>query len=523
MFGAGFGKRLGLSFKCSVFLSFITGAVAALIFPPFVGMWQGYAAFVFFLALLLGRERSKKEMFWLAYWFGFSFYAVGFIWINNALLIDDNKFAEYVPLVFMATGLFFGLFTGVPALIAAVGKNVYARGLLFSLFFVFFEWIRSFIFTGFPWNLLGTALSFESNLVQGAAYIGTYGLSFMLLLFLCCVALLLCGMLKKRCCYGALLFVILPVIFFCWAATKYQAIRADGLTVRLVQPSIPQTFKWHPALAYKNFRQYIELSKSKPLEGVDMVVWGETASPYFLDRDEEHLKEITEAIPVNGFLATGLLRAAIVNGEIVPYNSLFIINKEGEIKDYYDKAHLVPFGEYLPFRNYLPDFMTPVANVVGDLGRGEPFKNIQVEGLPLMGGAICYESIFPKAVVNPQSKPELLLVLANDGWYGVSAGPYQHLAAAQMRAVEEGITVVRSANTGISAVIFPNGDIVGQIGLNEEGISDIILPQVLAKETLYGRYGNSILLALFFIGMLAVFFLNTLKGCFRSGDGKAVA
>ena len=193
------------------------------------------------------------------------------------------------------------------------------------------------------------------------------------------------------------------------------------------------------------------------------------------------------------------------------------------MKDYYDKAHLVPFGEYLPFRAYLPDFMTPVANVVGDLGQGEPFKNLQVQGLPLMGGAICYESIFPKGVINPKSKPEILLVLANDGWYGVSAGPYQHLAAAQMRAVEEGITVIRSANTGISAVILPNGDTIGGIGLNEEGVSDVVLPKVLAKDTMYGRYGNIVLLFLLLIGVGLAFGLNTLNSCLGKSDSKVAA
>lgn len=502
-----------VSYKWKLLFSFFAGAVGALIFPPFAGCWQGYVAIVLFLSLLFGSACSKKTQFWLAYAFGFSFYAVGFIWINNALLIDENRFATFVPLVFMATGLFFGLFWGIPAVLAARGQNIYTRGLLFCLAFVLFEWVRSFIFTGFPWNLLGTALSFNPYLIQGAAYIGTYGLSFVLLLFLCGVAILLTGAVRRKFYLGAIYFILLPLAFLYFSGQAYQTMESGELTVRLVQPSIPQTFKWHLVLAYKNFREYIDLSKSQPLDGVDMVVWGETASPYALDGDEEHRQEIREAIPKKGFLITGLLRAGIENGEIVPYNSLFVLNDSGEVKDYYDKAHLVPFGEYLPFRKYLPDFMTPVANVVGNLGSGVPFKNIQVEGLPLMGGAICYESIFPKEVLNPLQKPEILLVLANDGWYGVSSGPYQHLAAAQMRAVEEGVTVIRSANTGISAVIYPNGDILGRIGLNVVDISDVKLPQVLAKETFYGRYGNKILLVLLLCLLVISWLLDTLKSC----------
>lgn len=325
----------------------------------------------------------------------------------------------------------------------------------------------------------------------------------------CGAAILVSGAFQKRFYDGALWFILLPAGFLLWAAGQYEKAEPGTTVVRLVQPSIPQTFKWEPGLAYRNFRKYIDLSKSRPSDGVKLVVWGETASPYFLDRDEEHLAEITEAVPDGGFLITGLLRAGFENGAYVPYNSMFVINGRGEIKDYYDKAHLVPFGEYLPFREYLPAFMAPVASVVGDLGSGEKYKKLQVAGLPLMGGAICYESIFPKEVLNPEQKPELLVVLANDGWYGVSAGPYQHLAAAQMRAVEEGITVIRSANTGISAVIAPNGDVSGLIGLNEEGVSDTALPKVLEKSTLYGRYGNIVPGGLLFFCLLLALLLNS--------------
>ena len=248
-----------------------------------------------------GQENSDRPVwrkwFGTAYVFGFSFYAVGFSWISNALLIDGNKFAAFIPAVFASTGLFFGLFWAVPAALAAGGRNVYARALLFCAWFVFFEWVRSFIFTGFPWNLLGTALAFDVRAIQGAAYIGTYGLSLLLLLMSCGAAILVSGAFQKRFYGGALWFILLPAGFLLWAAGQYEKTEPGTTVVRLVQPSIPQTFKWEPGLAYRNFRKYIDLSKSRPSDGVKLVVWGETASPYFLDRDEEHLAEITEAVP----------------------------------------------------------------------------------------------------------------------------------------------------------------------------------------------------------------------------------
>ncbi|MBO5039204.1 MAG: apolipoprotein N-acyltransferase [Alphaproteobacteria bacterium] len=509
--------------KVVLFLGLMcAGAVGSLVFPPFVNSLAGYAALILFLFYLLGTERSPKELFWSAYAFGFGFYAVGFSWISNALLIDDQRFAALVPVVFLATGGFFGLFWAIPAALSGKIKERYGRVLLFCAAFVFFEWVRSFIFTGFPWNLLGTALSFDIRLIQGAAEIGTYGLSLMLMMFLCGAALLGESVKERRFLKGCLFFLFIPLFFVLgtgYGAKKLE--KGESLTVRLVQPSIPQTLKWHKAVAYKNFREYIDLSKEKNeesglnLNDVDLVFWGETACPYFLDYDREHLLELTEAVPQNGFLVTGLLRVGMENGKTVSYNSMFVINGRGEIKDYYDKAHLVPFGEYLPFRTYLPDFMRPIAGVIGDLGRGEKYKLIKVAGVPVMGGAICYESIFPHEVLNKSEKPEILAVLANDGWYGVSAGPYQHLAAAQMRAVEEGVTVIRSANTGISAVIAPNGEILGRIELNEIGARDVKIDFKLSKNTIYGQWGNLVLAGLLVLFLLGAGVSVSINNCYN--------
>ena len=191
--------------------AFFAGAAATLILPPFIDVWQGYVALVLFLALLLGKPRTKKSLFWLAYFFGFAFYAVGFSWINKALLLDSDEFAAFVPAVFLATGAFFGLFWALPAIVAFWGRNIYSRIVLFSTAFVAFEWVRSFIFTGFPWNLLGTALSFDVKLIQMAAYIGTYGLSLLLLLACGGAAALFAGAVRRKFYTGALALALIPV------------------------------------------------------------------------------------------------------------------------------------------------------------------------------------------------------------------------------------------------------------------------------------------------------------------------
>lgn len=493
--------------RVSLWLWFFLGAIGASIFPPFKSAEWGYVSVIFFLFYIFCRDYSKKQLFWLSYIYGIGFYVVGFAWICNALLLEKD-IVTYVPLVLLAIGAFFGLFWSVPVVFSGIAKNVYARMLCFCASFVFVEWIRSFIFTGFPWNLFGTALSFDVRLLQCASIVGSYGLSLSVLLILCGLVLFILSVVRRKFYWGSLIFVLVPLSFILFYAGGFSKANQDGdVKVRLVQPNIPQSYKWESDKAYENFRKHIDLSKFDN-EDVDLVVWGEAAVPYPLDRDINHLIEVTEAIPANGFLVTGLLRGAMEYSGLVVYNSLFVINERGDILDYYDKSHLVPFGEYLPFREYLPDFMRPVANIVGTLGKGEKYKNIKVAGLPLMGGAICYESIFPSEVVNKKDKPEILLVLVNDGWYGMSPGPYQHLVASQMRAIEEGVTVIRSANTGISAVIADNGEILGEIGLNVAGKVDVVLPKKLSHGTIYGKFGNVIPLTLAVILIFIAFFMD---------------
>lgn len=494
--------------KVSAWVWFFLGGIGALVFPPFTSVFWGYASIISFLLYVFCNDYTKKRLFGLSYVYGIGFYIVGFGWINNALLLDDDL-VQFVPFVVFAIGLFFGLFWSVPFVISWFGKNIYSKMLYFCSSFIFVEWIRSFIFTGFPWNLFGTALAFDVKLLQGASVIGTYGLSLCLMLMLCGIVLLLKSILDKKVYWGAVGFIVIPLVFILVCANTFVGSNRNGdIKVRLVQPNIPQTYKWDSAKAYENFRKHIDMSKSSVDDEIDLVVWGEAAVPYPLDRDINHLIEVTEAIPANGFLVTGLLRGAMEYGEIVAYNSLFVINERGDILDYYDKSHLVPFGEYLPFREYLPDFMRPVTNIVGTLGKGEKYKNIKVNGLPLMGGAICYESIFPGEVVNKKEKPEILLVLVNDGWYGISAGPYQHLVASQMRAIEEGVTVIRSANTGVSAVIADNGEILGEIGLNVAGVVDVVLPKILSHSTFYGKFGNIIPLSMAFVLLILAYIFD---------------
>ena len=464
------------------------------------------------LFYLMQNTQTAKSWFNLGYWFGFGFYAFGLAWIGNALLIDAKTFGWLYPIVLMACGGFFGLFIAFPACLSFYFKNIYARFLSFSALWVIFEWIRSFIFTGFPWNLLGTTLAFAPQTMQLASVIGTYGLSLLVLLTCLSPALWLCHKSRQNAVLSLSIIsflILLNLGYGFWRVNALGDSQESNIKIRLVQPSIPQTMKWSPVSLDENLNKYIALSREKGLEDIDFVIWGETASPFPLDYDNYYRELVTNAISEKGHLITGSLRyEADENDFYQPLNSMFIVNKHGVIEAHYDKSHLVPFGEYIPFREYLPKWVRPITNTIANFKAGKGLQNIQIADYPSLGALICYEIIFPAQVVNKNQKPQWLINLTNDGWYGNSAGPYQHLVSAQMRAVEEGITIVRAANTGISAVIDRLGTIRHALGLNQQGILDTYLPQELETATIYGKYRNIIPLILCFLNLAFAFLLK---------------
>ena len=484
--------------------AFALGILSIAALPPY------FCFPILFLTLsglfyLMQNTKTSKDWFKLGYWFGFGFYAFGLAWIGNALLIDAKTFGWLYPLVLVAAGGFFGLFIAIPASLSFFFKNIYARYLSFSALWVIFEWIRSFIFTGFPWNLLGTTLAFSPITIQLASVIGTYGLSLVVLMTTIAPALYFCNSSKKNLSLALsliCLFSILNLGYGFWRLNQYSDSQESDIKIRIVQPAIPQSMKWSPVSLDENINKYIALSRLSGLEDIDFVIWGETASPFPLDYDNYYRELVTNAIPEKGHLITGSLRYEVdENNFYQPLNSMFILNRHGIIEAHYDKSHLVPFGEYIPFREYLPQWVRPITNTIANFKAGKGLQNIQIGHYPSLGALICYEVIFPAQVVNSNNKPQWLINLTNDGWYGNSAGPYQHLVTAQMRAVEEGITIVRAANTGISAVINRLGEIKNLLGLNQEGILDAALPQKLEIATIYGKYSNFLPLILCFLNL----------------------
>jgi apolipoprotein N-acyltransferase len=293
--------------------------------------------------------------------------------------------------------------------------------------------------------------------------------------------------------------VLVPAAGGAWRLAGGADPVVPGVRLRLVQPSIAQTLKWNPAEREANFRRQILLSTA-PGAGPTptTVIWSESAATFFLERDEPHRTALAAAVPPGGLLLTGAPRSdpPPQPGRHV-WNSLVALDGTGRILATYDKFHLVPFGEYVPFRSILP--IDSVAGGTIDYSAGPGPRTLSLPGLPPVGPLICYEAIFPGAVTDEAHRPAWLLNLTNDAWYGFTSGPFQHFAITRVRAVEEGLPMVRVANNGISGIIDAHGRVTARLSLDAVGFLDGALPVALPP-TLYARFGDWLFAALLLLG-----------------------
>jgi apolipoprotein N-acyltransferase len=262
--------------------------------------------------------------------------------------------------------------------------------------------------------------------------------------------------------------------------------------VRIVQPNVAQSEKWRPENGSRQVAQLVEMSRRPGFDRLAAVVWPETAPPLIIDPGSPALQVMARAVPPGGYLLTGAARSTQRPQDGV-WNSLLAIDGTGRIVASYDKVHLVPLGEYVPFHRQL----APVAGFIGrgSFEEGESRLTISLPGLPPFSPVICYEVIFPAAVTGPGARPRWLLNVTNDAWFGLSSGPHQHLVSARLRAVEEGLPMIRAANTGISAVIDAYGQILVSLGMQQDGIIDHQIPPA-REATPYSRWGDAMLLIL---------------------------
>jgi apolipoprotein N-acyltransferase len=474
------------------------GVVAVAALPPFY-IW--IALFVAFTGLvwLIDGARTPLAAFFTGFWFGLGYFVAGLYWIANALLTKPDEFGWLAPIAPVALSALLAIF---PAAAAAVTKLSRAGGvgrvLVFAGSWTLFEWVRSWGFSGFPWNLVGSVWTFSDAMIQVSAFIGTYGLGLLTVIAAAMPATLVPGGDRSgaRAAGPRPLVAALAVLALAWASGAMRLTLAGpvgtvpDVHLRLVQPNIPQTEKWQPELRGQHFLSQVRMSALPGKPQPTHVIWAEAAAAFFLAETPEALALLAEATPETGLAMVGTLRRSPPGTPHEIWNSLLAVDRSGRVVASYDKSHLVPFGEYVPLRSVLG--LSSVAAGTADFSTGTGIETMSLPGLPLLSPLICYEVIFPARVADRGQRPRWLLNITNDGWYGQSPGPYQHFASARLRAVEEGLPLVRVANTGISAIVDPYGRVLDELPLGAEGLIDGPLPLALAAPPLYGRFGNAV-------------------------------
>lgn len=496
----------------------LLGAVSALAFAP-LHVWPLiFLTFPAFVWLLDGAQASGRDVRQglVAGWcFGFGYFLVGMHWIVFPFMVDADEHAWQIPFVALlfpgCLALFWGLAT---ALASGFWHRGFARVLVLAVSVSASEWLRGHVLTGLPWNLPGYVWTGSDTMIQSASFLGIYGLSLATVLSVLMPAAVI-GVDGKRADDSRVALGGIAILLAIWG---YGLLRVPAeaspvfpsVNLRIVQPNVPQHEKWRPEFLMRNWKQLVDLTRQPGLESMSAVIWPEAAPPFPMLSTNGALEAVGTLLPDRTVLLTGTRR--VEWGEPNRYfNSLVAIDGKGGVVAIYDKSHLVPFGEYLPlFRLLEPLGIKQLTGMNGGFSEGSGVRLLSAPGLPSFGVLICYEAIFPSAVVARDARPDWLVNITDDSWFGSWAGPYQHLGIARVRAVEEGLSVVRAANTGISAIIDPYGRINSALELNKAGVLDAALPIPL-KPTVYSCFGDTIFVvfAMVLLVVAAIFSRST--------------
>lgn len=469
------------------FLPFFAGLLASQGFAQSY-IWPLLLGGLAYLAFSLYGASSWKQAFWRAYGFGFGLFLVSMAWITHALFIDIHKFWPLVVPAFLGFPLVLAFFTGFSGAVTWGIHQILASPRIFPLAFALSwvggEWLRGHLFTGLPWNLVGYGFMVSDTLAQGAALMGVYGLSFLGAFLAASLAFVW----HHRYANALIALILLGVQTF---YGHHRLAHADptptAIRLRIVQGNIPQKDKWNPQLLQENLDHYLTLTTQDMPSPPHIILWPEMAVPFDLGREQELRHRLAQAIPPGGYLLTGAphFYHNPLTGKRQVGNSLTVLDDEGTITEVYDKVHLVPFGEYVPFRAFLQKWFSihKITPGTTDFTPGPQLTTLKLGDLPDLAPLVCYEAIFPHAVIAPDApRPQWMVNITNDGWYGDTDGPRQHLDMVRMRAIEEGMPLVRVASTGISAVVDAYGRIQGQLALNTAGVLDMALPRALGPQ-----------------------------------------
>ncbi|MEM1371248.1 MAG: apolipoprotein N-acyltransferase, partial [Pseudomonadota bacterium] len=478
-----------------------------------------------------------------AWWFGFGYFFFGLFWIGEAFLVEAETFAVFLPfaITLMPAGLSLFWATAV-ATASLFWRPGLQRVVVLAVAIFLAEYARGHLFTGFPWNVLGYALTWPLQLMQATSVLSVYALTALAVLIFAAPLVALSDTKptehkKLSACAAAIASALVLAALFAFGQARLSNQPTDyveGVRLRLVQPSTPQGEKWLAKKQSEIFQTHLDLSarneNGQPdgLAGVTHVIWPEAAMPFLPLSTPQAMAMIGDLLPEKTLLISGALRvnearptastAAAQAGELYGvgqlqrrvYNSMMTFGTNGNLVALYDKTHLVPFGEYLPYSATLEAWgLQSLTRLRGGFTVGRtPRPLVAIPGLPASAALICYEIIFPGAAVQTDAHPGLLINVTNDGWFGNTVGPYQHYHQARVRAVELGVPLIRSANNGISAVVDPLGRELHRLDLNAIGTLDANLPKPVGVPFV-SRFGHAADVLLVLLLICAVLLKNT--------------
>lgn len=498
----------------------LAGAVAALAMPP-IGLLPALGiALPVAIWLLDGATagpgrfawRTLRAAFGIGWAFGFGFFLGGLWWVGAAFTVETDEFFWLMPFGVLGLPLGLGLFHGLGFLLARMlwsggGRRIFA----FAAGLGSVEWLRSWALTGFPWNSMGQALGTFDATAQIASVIGLHGMTFVtLMIFAAFAPLGASDRFWPRWRLPVLALAVLAglVAFGEWRLRSTPTVMLPDVRLRIMQPNISQREK-HRLSGQDVLSRYLALSDRATsvgragLKDVTHLIWPESPFPFLLAREPQALTQIAAALRPGTTLLTGAVRAEDSGASPRYFNAIHVVGPDGIISDSYDKTHLVPFGEYLPLR-WLFDAIRirQFVEIPGGFEAGARRRSLQVRGLPLVWPLICYEAIFPAEAASGGQRPGVIINVTNDAWFGITPGPHQHLAQARLRSIEQGLPLVRAANTGVSAIVDPMGRMLGTLPLGIEGVLDSQLPRALAP-TIFSISGDilAFLLNLLCIGL----------------------
>lgn len=471
--------------------SFGFGALASLAMPPLGAAPVLLVSFPGLIWLMAG-VRTFWGAFGAGWAFTFGFLLLGLYWVPVSMLVDP---AFYWMIPFTAAGLPAGMALYHGLALAVWWRLPFSgvgRVIAFAVFWSVAEWLRGHLLTGFPWHLIGYAWVDWLPVIQSVSLIGIYGLSLLTVLAASLPAAWITPRGRSLPGLGAWLIGLAVIAGLgIWGGFRLSTASNDvvpDVHLRLVQPNIEQQDKMNPDLWPDNFRLLLGLSVDPGTDAEasppSHIIWPETALPYLVEQDENARRALASIAPAGGAVITGVPRRTGDGDDQRFFNGMIAVDGDASIVATYDKHHLVPFGEYMPFSDWLP--LRAIAGRRFDYSFGPGPQTLAVPGLPPFSPMICYEVIFPGNVVDADDRPQWLLNITNDAWFGRTAGPHQHFAIARVRAVEEGLPLVRVAGTGISGVTDAYGQIRAYIGIEERGVLDAELPVALPTTTYAG-------------------------------------